>query len=346
MTTYANNLRIAEIGTGQEAGVWGVTTNYNLATLLSEAIAGYIQVSVTLTNQALTAYNGTTDQSRQAVIELIDSPADDFYIYLPPAEKIYIFKNNNDTDKTATIRAATALNGTTWSNGAQVVIPNGYSAFVFCDGTNVYTGVNSVDGNFYISGGLAVDGNGAFGGTGALVVPVGTTDQRPTTTAGAIRYNSTLATYEGFNGTIWGAIGGGGGGGGSNSVAFENVKLVTVSYAITAGNNAMSAGPISLAIPFAGEATLSDGAGGTGNILNVTTYTSGALYLNTIITGPGIPIGTKINEFIGGTGGLGTYRTSTSAGISAAVPITSTIAVTVPTGSNWVVVNGQPPFQP
>lgn len=44
-------------------------------------------------------------------------------------------------------------------------------------------------------------------------VPAGTTGQRPgSPVAGMIRYNSDLATFEGYSGSLWGAIGGGGGG--------------------------------------------------------------------------------------------------------------------------------------
>ena len=62
MTTYDNNLRIAEIGTGEQAGVWGVTTNYNLAVLLTEAITGVTDITVTgATEVSFTAYiAGTT----------------------------------------------------------------------------------------------------------------------------------------------------------------------------------------------------------------------------------------------------------------------------------------------
>jgi len=50
--------------------------------------------------------------------------------------------------------------------------------------------------------------------TGALRVPVGTTGEQPSpATQGMIRYNTTDATFEGYDGTEWGAIGGGGGGG-------------------------------------------------------------------------------------------------------------------------------------
>ena len=49
-------------------------------------------------------------------------------------------------------------------------------------------------------------------GTGHLVPPTGTTAQRPTGGAlktGGIRYNSSLVTWEGYNGTQWTGLGGG-----------------------------------------------------------------------------------------------------------------------------------------
>ena len=337
-TSYANNLRIAEIGTGDQAGVWGVTTNYNLATLLGEAIAGYTSITIgsSTTAQALTAYNGATDQSRQAIILLTGSPSANFYIYAPPATKTYFFRNN--TTVTATIRVATALNGTTWTNGAQVAIPPTCSVIVACDGTNVYEGVNSVIGNFAVGGSLTVGSNGTFGGTGNLVVPVGSTAQRGSNTTGAIRFNSSLLTYEGYNGTAWGALGGGSSGGGTNQAFFENDKTITVSYTITVGKNAMSAGPITLASGFAGDATLNNGSTGAGNILTVSNTTAGALYLGTVVTGTGIPANTTITGFGTGTGGDGTYTVSTTATLLAPTAIASTVVVTVPSGSNWVVV--------
>jgi hypothetical protein len=49
-------------------------------------------------------------------------------------------------------------------------------------------------------------------GTGAWVPPTGTTGERPTggnLYTGAIRYNSSLVTWEGYNGTQWTGLGGG-----------------------------------------------------------------------------------------------------------------------------------------
>lgn len=45
-------------------------------------------------------------------------------------------------------------------------------------------------------------------GTTAVKVPVGTTDERPTEVTGQLRFNSTDATFEGYDGVEWGPIGG------------------------------------------------------------------------------------------------------------------------------------------
>ena len=50
-------------------------------------------------------------------------------------------------------------------------------------------------------------------GTDGVVIPVGTTAQRSTATQGKIRYNTTLAQFEGYTGSSWGPFGGGTGGG-------------------------------------------------------------------------------------------------------------------------------------
>ena len=49
-------------------------------------------------------------------------------------------------------------------------------------------------------------------GTGNFVPPTGTTAERPTGSdlfTGGIRYNSSLVTWEGYNGTQWTGLGGG-----------------------------------------------------------------------------------------------------------------------------------------
>jgi hypothetical protein len=83
--------------------------------------------------------------------------------------------------------------------------------------------------------------------TGAAILNVGTTDERPADPEdGMVRYNSTTNKFEGYNGA-WGALGGGATGGGSDTVFFENSLVVAQNYTIPADKNAGTFGPISVA---------------------------------------------------------------------------------------------------
>jgi hypothetical protein len=64
---------------------------------------------------------------------------------------------------------------------------------------------------------------------------------------GYVRYNTTTAQFEGYNGSAWGQLGGGATGGGGDTVFVENSQTVTVNYTITTNKNAMSAGDITIA---------------------------------------------------------------------------------------------------
>ena len=331
-TNYSNNLRLNLIGTGDQAGVWGVTTNLNLGTLLESAIAGVASVPVTSTSQALTAYNGAADESRQAVVILTGTPGGAATVYIPPATKIYIIKNS--TDQVVTISAATALNGTTATGGTTVAIPIGKTTIIECDNTSgtydVKGGLDYIPNNFQASGSGTFGGNGAFNGTGSLALPTGTTLQRAGT---GIRYNTTTSTYEGYNinTATWGEIGGGGGatGGGLNKAFFENQNVITASYTITSGYNAITAGPVTLVpLDFTGSISATT--------LTVTAVTTGTLYVGAVLTGTGVAVGTTITALGTGTGGAGTYTVSPSQSVGS-TNITSVTSVTVPAGSNWTV---------
>ena len=133
MSTYSPSLRIELITTGDQAGTWGNTTNTNLGTLVESAIAGYVSVSITSANQALTALNGAADQSRNMTIALTTTTAANFAVYAPPAEKTYVIYNASAY--VATIYNSTALGNTT-AAGAGVAIPAGKTATVWTEGTD------------------------------------------------------------------------------------------------------------------------------------------------------------------------------------------------------------------
>jgi hypothetical protein len=83
--------------------------------------------------------------------------------------------------------------------------------------------------------------------TGSAIVPSGTEAQRDGSPgAGYFRFNSDSSSFEGYNGSSWGSVGGGATGGGNDAVFVENDQVVTTNYTITTGKNASSAGPITI----------------------------------------------------------------------------------------------------
>lgn len=133
MSTYSPSLRIELIGTGDQAGTWGNTTNTNLGTLIESAVAGYVSVSVTSANQAFTALNGAADQARNQSIALTTTTGANFAVYAPPAEKTYVIYNASVY--TATIYNSTVIGNTT-AAGTGVDIPAGKTMTVWTEGTN------------------------------------------------------------------------------------------------------------------------------------------------------------------------------------------------------------------
>ena len=134
-STYSTDLRLELIGTGDQAGVWGATTNNTLGTLMEAAIAGYTSVSISASPQALTAYDGATDESRYNSIALTTVLTGNFTVCVPPTPKLYTFYNASSY--TATITNATVKNGTTPTGGATIAIPTGKTVSVWTDGTNI-----------------------------------------------------------------------------------------------------------------------------------------------------------------------------------------------------------------
>jgi hypothetical protein len=90
-------------------------------------------------------------------------------------------------------------------------------------------------------------GNVTMSSTGFALIPAGTTAERPASPAnGQIRYNTTTAQFEGYQGGAWGQLGGGATGGGGDEVFVENSRVVTTNYTIPVGKSAESVGPITI----------------------------------------------------------------------------------------------------
>jgi len=174
-STFSPSLRIELIGDGDQSGIWGQTTNNNLGGLIEQAIAGVVTITMVDTNYTMTNFNGVSDEARNQVIVLEGTNTAQRNLIAPLVEKTYTIKN------TTTGGFAVQIIG---SSGVGVVIPNGVTTTVYCDGLNFYTANTGVPGNFTVAGNLAVTGTSTFTGipTGPTAA-IGTNTTQLATTA-------------------------------------------------------------------------------------------------------------------------------------------------------------------
>ncbi|MEN6304154.1 MAG: hypothetical protein ABFD96_15590 [Armatimonadia bacterium] len=133
-STFSTSLRTELIGDGEQAGVWGQTTNSNLGTILEAAIAGYTSVTTVAQKQALTVANGAADQARSAMLALNTTTGAAFEVYVPPVSKLYAVRNVSSY--AVTIYNSTSVGNTT-AAGLGVAIPAGRQLFLMTDGVDV-----------------------------------------------------------------------------------------------------------------------------------------------------------------------------------------------------------------
>jgi len=127
-STYSPNLRIELIGTGEQQGTCGATTNTNLGTLIEEAIGGYVSVTVSdVGDTTLTTNNGSADQARNAVINLTGTISQARNVICPAIEKVYIVRNATTGGFAVTFKV---------SGQTGVSIPNGSTYLVYVNGTD------------------------------------------------------------------------------------------------------------------------------------------------------------------------------------------------------------------
>ncbi len=113
-STFSPILRIELIGTGDQSGTWGNTTNVNLGTLIEQAIAGTATIDVTAGNVTLTNFNGATDQARCMSLRVTGLPGVSRNIIAPAVSKIYVINNGSDAAvvlKTSTSTGLTVPSG-------------------------------------------------------------------------------------------------------------------------------------------------------------------------------------------------------------------------------------------
>jgi len=132
-STYSTNLAIELIGTGDQAGNWGSTTNTNLGTLLEQAISGYVtQAVATGTDTTLAMTNGASATARNMFLELTGTGGTSTNLIVPSNKKLYFIYNNTTGAVTVKVTGQTGVSVPATakvvlvSNGTDVIVAQNY----------------------------------------------------------------------------------------------------------------------------------------------------------------------------------------------------------------------------
>jgi hypothetical protein len=141
-STYSGNLAIELIGTGDQAGTWGATTNTNLGTALEQAITSTASVTFTAGGNTAIALAQTNafQAARSYRLNFTGSATATQYLWIPSISKAYIV--NNGLSNAIIISNGSNGSGT----GTTVTVPSGRSMMVYNDGTNIFQPFTYIDG--------------------------------------------------------------------------------------------------------------------------------------------------------------------------------------------------------
>jgi len=146
MASTYTDLKVELIGTGEQSGSWGTTTNTNLGTALEEAIVGTVDVTFSSGTVTLTLSNSNATQSaRHLRLNLTGTSGGAQNLVVPAIQKNYLV--NNGTADTITVKTP---------SGSGIGVPSGKTMWVYNNGSNVVDAVTAVT-SLQSDGGVTVD---------------------------------------------------------------------------------------------------------------------------------------------------------------------------------------------
>ncbi len=175
MATYVNNLRLKEIGTGDESGTWGTSTNTNLE-LIGEALGfGTEAITTNADTHTTTIADGSTDAGRAMFLKYTGTLDSECTITIGPntLKRFHIIENATSGSQNIVISQGSGANITIGPGDAKAVYLDGagsgaavVDAFVDLDlsggSVNVSTvKTNSGDMTFDSAADIILDADGA-----------------------------------------------------------------------------------------------------------------------------------------------------------------------------------------
>ncbi len=150
-STYVNNLRLNEMGTGDQSGTWGTVTNTNLE-LIGDALGYGTQTLLNASTATSNVSDGSSAEARAMYLKYSGTLSATCTITITPntMKRVQIIENATSGGQSIIIKQG---------SGATVTIPNGTSKICVLDGAGA--GAAVIDGlqNLAISGDLTVGGD-------------------------------------------------------------------------------------------------------------------------------------------------------------------------------------------
>jgi hypothetical protein len=316
-STYSTNLAIELIGTGDQAGAWGNTTNTNLGTLIEQAISGYVtQAVATGTDTSITIPNGSSGVARNMFIELTGTGGASTNLIVPSNKKLYFIYNNTSSGQ-VTVKVA---------GQTGVSVPNGKKVVLVCNGTDIVNGLNYI----------ADFGTNSFTVTN-LTATSATITTLTSTSAGITTLSGTSANITTLSGT-----------------SFTTTNMVATSLTLANALGVAQGGTGSAAAPSNGQLLVGNGTGFTLNTLNggpgvgitnaagsITITATGTGFIASVnATAPLQSTGTQsITISIGSSTGTGAVVLASGAQFSATSANITTLTGTTATYTSATVTN-------
>ena len=194
-STYTDNTGIELIGSGEQAGAWGTTTNNNLK-IIDRALNGSVTLTIT-GNTTLSTTDGSLSNGQFKIVILAGSPGSGFDLTIDPndQQKWYFIKNSSG--QTATVKQG-------GGSGSTVAVATGLTAILFADGTGSNANVSSIaptdlvaDPTPQLGGNLDTNGNSILFGSSKWAISLDTGDNEL-----LFKYNGTTVFKLGSNGAV------------------------------------------------------------------------------------------------------------------------------------------------